>query len=76
MLSPPTNVDWPPLMPAIGVTPMSSSLSLSLAMPWRLAGMGMMPMLPCGKNPVHVGPCSSCVPGPVMPSSNSLRNVE
>ena len=39
----------PPLTPAIGVTPISASASPALATPARLAGIGMMPMLPLGK---------------------------
>jgi hypothetical protein len=49
MASPPTNVDWPPLIPAIGVTPMSASARFAFATPARLAGIGMMPMVPFGK---------------------------
>jgi hypothetical protein len=42
-------VDVPPLTPAIAATPMSESASAALAIPWRLAGIGMMPIFPLGK---------------------------
>jgi hypothetical protein len=47
MLSPPTNVDWPVVVPAIAATPMLSSAIWSVSC--RLAGIGMIPILPCGK---------------------------